>query len=151
MNPLTDYLGARLKLRDLIAFIETITTPAERATFVAILFSVVRRLILTSTTGAALLAFVIANWAVNPVQEASDHVGEPALVAAGILAGTCPSGWTDESTRDEHARVKSCSRTVGGTKWLVVLDSQGQFDYGLALDTPGAAFVETPSGVPGWK
>ena len=76
--------------------------------------------------------------------------GEPALVAAGLIHTQCPGGWRDVSGRDLHVRVLSCERVVDGTRWLVVLTPAGEFDYGMALDTPGAAIVEVESGVPGW-
>lgn len=94
-----------------------------------------------------LLAFAIASAGANPVNEASDHVAEPVGRAVGILAGTCPDGWSDESVRDEHARAKTCKRG----DWLVSLRDDGSFDHAWQDNTAGATFIEDPTKVPGWK
>lgn len=97
---------------------------------------------------AIALAALTFSWlaSFNPVEEAADHVAEPALMAAGVLSGTCPGGWEDVSARNEHVRVRSCERAG----WLVILTPEGDFDHGLQLDTPGAQIIEDSKEVPGW-
>lgn len=58
----------------------------------------------------------------------------------------CPQGWKDTSTRDIDIVVPSCSRDG----WLVVLNPDNSFNYGVQLDTPGASFKFSPFEVPGW-
>jgi hypothetical protein len=98
---------------------------------------------------AALIIVAAVNF--NPVDEVSDQVGEPIAESLGILSGQCPGGWDDESARDDHAIVRSCSRTIDGVRWLVFLDENGDFSHGFATDTPGAEFIFEPGGIPQWR
>lgn len=95
----------------------------------------------------AALAFAIAAWAANPVEEGADHVGRPLAEAFDIIAGRCPDGWEDKTSKDEHTRVRSCERDG----WLVILKEDGSFDYGLEIDNPSAIPVFSESEVPEWQ
>lgn len=54
------------------------------------------------------------------VQEVEDFiVNAPA-------SKVCPTGWQEESARDEHTVVISCTRG----EWRVFLDREGQFSHG---------------------
>lgn len=89
----------------------------------------------------ALVALVVASYT-KPAQIVVDPVAE----SVGLVSRTCPLGWKNVSVNDEHALVKSCENNG----WLVVLTEDGEFNYGVQLDTPGAFFITNPEGVPGW-
>ena len=94
----------------------------------------------------AIVAIVaVVGW-LRPVQVVVDKVAEPVAQQVGIASRTCPSGWSNTSARDEHLQVLSCQKAG----WLVVLDAEGKFQYGVQLDTQGAEFQYNPSNVPGW-
>lgn len=107
----------------------------------------------------AIVAMFFAWLAFNPVKEAgeevSDHVAEPALRAAGIIAGVCPDGFKDASAKDEHGRVKACFKGADldhpqPGDWIVSLNSDGFFDHAIQVDTPNSTIVYDSAQVPGW-
>jgi hypothetical protein len=93
-----------------------------------------------------LMALVFAWLAVNPVEEAADHVAAPVASSLGLTNKLCPAGWKEASSSDEHARILSCEK--GG--WLVVLKEDESFSHAVQLDTPGSVIIFDESAVPGW-
>lgn len=96
--------------------------------------------------GVTFMALVFAWLAVNPVEEAADHVGEPVAASLGLTNKLCPSGWKETSSSDEHARILSCEKDG----WLVVLKDDEAFSHAVQLDTPGSEIVFNEAAVPGW-
>lgn len=82
----------------------------------------------------------------RPAKVVVDEVARPVAESVGIVSRTCPSGWNNTSARDEHLRVLSCEKAG----WLVVLDAESKFQYGVKLDTLGAQFIYDKNMVPGW-
>ena len=93
---------------------------------------------------AVVAALAIANWIVNPVEEAVDHIGEPVAGSLGFTSGLCPDGWNDVSDTANDTLQRSCERG----EWLVVLTRDGDFDYGLGDNQPAAVYDS--AAVPGW-
>ena len=94
----------------------------------------------------AILAIAISS-IVQPVKVIVDEVAKPVAETIGVVNRTCPSGWKNTSSHDEHTQILSCEKDG----WLVVLDGEGKFQHGIKLDTPGAEFTRNPAQVPGWQ
>ena len=95
----------------------------------------------------AIAALVLAWLAVNPVQQAADHVVAPVGRSVGILESRCPGGWDDISQRGVDTPVFVCAKG----SWRVVLGPAGKtFQYAVELNRPGAEIIYDAGRVPGW-
>lgn len=94
----------------------------------------------------AIVALIIFASYVRPAKVVVDGVAKPVAEEVGIVNKTCPGGWANTSSHDEHLQRQSCQKG----KWLAVLDGEGKFVYGIELDTPGAQFQYDKSKVPDW-
>ena len=92
-----------------------------------------------------LCVVAVIGW-LRPVQVVVDKVAEPVAVSVGIGSRTCPSGWVNKSSSDEHVRVKACEKDG----YLVVLDEADKFQHAIPLDKPGSQPILNPLLVPNW-
>ena len=79
----------------------------------------------------ALLALFMAWLAMNPVEEAADHVVAPVARSVGIIEGRCPSGWEHNYFAD-HVVAETCSK---GSITVTLYPYLKKANYGL--DTRG--------------
>ena len=92
----------------------------------------------------------------SPIVITGDHnkVERKDEPAKSPIANLCPDGWIDTSSKDDHGLVLSCSRewTVNGQnqRWLVILNQDGSFNYGLQTEPPAKEFVWDKAKVPWW-
>ena len=92
----------------------------------------------------AAAAFLLGNMtgdAVHPVDVAVEIASSPADT------NPCNEGWTYRPSDDPDRRILAC---VNGN-WVVVLNPDGSFNYGLLTTDPNASEVFDASKVPGWE
>ena len=83
--------------------------------------NVVGKAIAAGVVGVTLFAAgALTEHEAKPVQDVED------FIANAPAFSPCPSGWNDESARDEHVVVISCTRG----EWRVFLDPDGEFSHG---------------------
>ena|SRR3990167_11071572 len=106
---------------------------------------------LLSLAAASLAVFLVIGADKSGLDTAiNDSIVQPAAQSVGLAREQCPSGWKDVSATDLHVRVLSCERVVAGTRWLVILNPDGTFSYGVPVDMPGALIIRDETLVPGW-
>lgn len=101
----------------------------------------------------AIAALFVAYLGFNPVKTAIDDVGEPALKASGIIAGVCPDGFKDASSKDEHGKVSACflgtdPKAPRSGDYIISLNSEGFCSHAIQVDVPRPRLE--CSEVPGW-
>lgn len=99
--------------------------------------------VLAAIGTAALVNGATVSFFGEGIEVTGDHNN---IVRSLVDDGPCPDGWDDKSGTAEHTQVKSCEREG----WLVILNQDESFNYGVQLDTPGAKFVFDRTKVPGW-
>lgn len=96
----------------------------------------------------SVLAFAIAAWAFNPVEEGVDQA-ETIGRSLDIIDGKCPSGWAYNGPgADDHVAI--APRCINDP-WVVHLyPNTLECNYGLNTGNPNAREVPCSS-VPGWS
>lgn len=85
-------------------------------------------------------AFLIGNVTGDAVHPLEQVASSPAAF------NPCPEGWLYTETL-EHGRLLSCSKDG----WVVVLDAEYQFEYGINTLSPIAVETDNPAEVPEWR